>query len=130
MLRQDMDLERIARPGEARRGLRLLLRSFDLIVAGGFAFLLALGLSFPLAPALVLGLGSGLLASTLCPVARRSGPTPIGALLGGMIAGGLGAGLGIQAWPEAALVVFASLLSVKVGRRTIRLAAKTMLRSF
>lgn len=129
MLHQKTDLESLGPPGEARRSLRLLLRSFDLLVAGCFALLMALGFGFPLAPALVLGLGSGLLASTVCPVARRSGPTLVGALIAGLAAGGLAGLLGLQAWPEAGLVVSASLLSVKVARRTVRLAAKSLLRT-
>ncbi len=129
MLRQEAELEGVATPGETRRSLRLMLRGFDLLVAGFFALLLALGLGFPLAPAIALGLGSGLTASTLCPVARRSGPTLLGAFLGGLTAGGLAAGLGLQAWPEAALVVFSSLLAVKVGRRSVRVLAKAILRA-
>lgn len=131
MLRQETELDPLAtsQPQESRRSLRLLLRSFDLLVAGCFALLLALALGFPLGPALVLGLGSGLTASTLCPVARRSGPTLVGALIGGLVAGGLAAGLGIAAWPQAALVVFASLVSVKLGRRSILMMTKAALRS-
>ncbi len=129
MLHQETSNTRETGLRENRRGLRLLIRSFDGFIAGLVALLLALGFGLPTAPAIVLGLGSGLLASTLCPVARRSGPSLIGAIIGGLLSGALAAAFGVQAWPQVALVVLTSLLAVKLGRQSIRGLAKALLRS-
>lgn len=96
----------------------IVLRLFDALAAGGTAALLALGLGLPILPALVLGLGTGLAASTLCPVARRSGPSLLGVLLGGLIAGWLAAALGTDAWAQVGLIVATSLLAARLGRTT------------
>ncbi len=108
---------------------RLVLRLFDSAFAGAIAILLALALGLPWPPALVLALGSGLMASTLCTTARRSGPTLIGVVIGGLLAGGLAAALGLAAWAEVALVVAASLLATRVGRSSLSHLRRRLLRA-
>ncbi|GAB5471737.1 MAG: hypothetical protein Kilf2KO_47670 [Rhodospirillales bacterium] len=96
-----------------------VLRLTDALFATSVACLMALALGLPIIPALALGLGTGLLASTLCSVARRSGPTVTGILVGGLVAAVLAASVGLEAWLEIALVVSASLAAARLGRRVV-----------
>ncbi len=115
--------------GPGLRRARLAVRLFDSAFAGAIAILLAFALGLPWPPALVLALGTGLLASSLCATARRSGPSLVGVLLGGLLAGTLAAAVGLAAWAEVALIVAASLLATRVGRSWLTHLRRRVLRA-
>ncbi len=130
MLQHAIEKAEAPESGGKRRRLRLLLRSFDALFAGLVALVLAFAFGLPAVPALVLGVGTGLLASSLCPVAARQGPSLLGVVLGGLAAAILASLLGLEAWPEIALLVTASLLAARVGRGSLKGITRLLLRTF